>query len=156
MAILFLCCGHEKNWRWVALGGEAGETHLGQTPVRRKPLQPQQPDRGHSADTSVPKLTPSRATRPRAYCWTLPRVCAALLRWWLTGTLSFFFHFLFCIGVQPADNVVTVSGEKQGDSAIHIHGSTLPQTPLPSRLPPNIEQSSLCYPGGPFGYPFLI
>ena len=98
MAILFLCCGHEKNWRWVALGGEAGETHLGQTPVRRKPLQPQQPDRGHSADTSVPKLTPSRATRPRAYCWTLPRVCAALLRWWLTGTLSFFFTFYFVLG----------------------------------------------------------
>ena len=31
----------------------------------------------------------------------------------------------------------------QRDSAIHIHVSILPQTPLPSRLPHNIEQNSL-------------
>jgi len=37
-----------------------------------------------------------------------------------------------------------VSGGQQRDSAIHIHGSILPQTPLPSRLPHDIEQSSLC------------
>ena len=30
-------------------------------------------------------------------------------------------------------------------SHIHIHVSILPQTPLPSRLPHNTEQSSLCY-----------
>ena len=35
-------------------------------------------------------------------------------------------------------------GGPQRDSAIHIHVSILPQTPLPSRLPHNIEQSSLC------------
>ena len=40
---------------------------------------------------------------------------------------------------------VTVSGEQQRDSAIHMHVSILPQTPLPSRLPHSIEQSSLCY-----------
>ena len=38
-----------------------------------------------------------------------------------------------------------VSGEPQRDSAIHVHVSLLPQTPLPSRLPHNTEQSSLCY-----------
>ena len=40
-----------------------------------------------------------------------------------------------------------VSCAQQSDSAIHIHVSILPQTPLPSpsRLPHNIEQSSLCY-----------
>ena len=43
------------------------------------------------------------------------------------------------------DNIVIVSGAQQSDSAIHIHVSILPQTPLPSRLPHNIEQSSLCY-----------
>ena len=42
-----------------------------------------------------------------------------------------------------------VSGEQHSDSAIHIHGSILPQTPLSSRLPGNIEQSSLCHTVGP-------
>ena len=37
------------------------------------------------------------------------------------------------------------SGEQQRDSVIHIHVSILPQTPLLSRLPHNIELSSLCY-----------
>ena len=32
---------------------------------------------------------------------------------------------------------------------MHMHVSTLPQTPLPSRLPLNIEQSSICYTVGP-------
>ena len=41
--------------------------------------------------------------------------------------------------------VVTVSGEQQRDSAIHIHVSILPQTPLQFGLPHNIEQSSMCY-----------
>ena len=41
------------------------------------------------------------------------------------------------------NSVVTVSGEQQNDSAKHIHVPILPQTPLPSRLPQNIEQSSL-------------
>ena len=37
------------------------------------------------------------------------------------------------------------SGGQQGDSAIHIHVCTFPQTPLLSRLSHNIEQSSMCY-----------
>ena len=37
------------------------------------------------------------------------------------------------------------SGGPQKDSATHINVSILPQAPLPSRLPPNIEQTSLCY-----------
>ena len=43
------------------------------------------------------------------------------------------------IGVQPINSTVTVSGGKQRNSAIHIHVSILPNTPLPSRLPHNIE-----------------
>ena len=42
-------------------------------------------------------------------------------------------------------SIVIVSVEQQRDSAIHIHVSILPQTPLPSRLPHGIEQHSLCY-----------
>ena len=38
-----------------------------------------------------------------------------------------------------------VSGEQQRDSAVHTHVSILPQTPLSSRLPHNIEQSFMCY-----------
>ena len=45
---------------------------------------------------------------------------------------------------QLSNNAVTVSGE-QRDSAIHIHVSVFPQTPLPFRLPHNIEQSSMCF-----------
>ena len=40
--------------------------------------------------------------------------------------------------------------EQQRDSAIHMHVSILPQTPLPSRLPQNIEQSSMCCTAGPY------
>ena len=46
---------------------------------------------------------------------------------------------------QLASNVVIVSGEQGRDSAMHIHVSILPQIPLPSKPPHNIEQSSLCY-----------
>ena len=52
--------------------------------------------------------------------------------------------FLFYIGVKPVNNVVLVSDGQQGDSALHRHVSILPQIPFPSRLPHNIEQSSLC------------
>ena len=53
------------------------------------------------------------------------------------------------MGVQPINNVVTVSGEQERDSALHTHVSTLPLTPLPSRLPCNLKQSSVCYTVGP-------
>ena len=56
-----------------------------------------------------------------------------------------FVYFLFCIGVMVINNVVIASGEQRRDSAIHIHVSILPQTLLPSRLPHNIKQGSLCY-----------
>ena len=38
-----------------------------------------------------------------------------------------------------------ISGGQKRDSAIHTHVSILPQTPLSSRLPHNIEQSSLIH-----------
>ena len=48
-----------------------------------------------------------------------------------------------------------VSDEQQRNSAIHIHVSILPQTALPSWLPHNIEQTSLCCPAGPCGFSML-
>ena len=63
--------------------------------------------------------------------------------------LIYFFNFLFWIEVQLINNAVIVSSEQWRDSAIGIHVSFLPQTPLPSRLPCNIEQSSMCYTVGP-------
>ena len=55
----------------------------------------------------------------------------------------FFFNFVICIGVYPINNVVRVSSEQQRDSAMNLHVSILPQTPLPSRLPHSIEHSSM-------------
>ena len=51
----------------------------------------------------------------------------------------------FYTGVQLTDNVMTVSGAQQSNSAIHTHVTILPQTSLLSRSPHNTEQSSLCY-----------
>ena len=57
---------------------------------------------------------------------------------------AFVFSVLFHIGVQLISSVVIVSGAEQSASAFPIHESILPQTPLPPRLPHDIEQSSLC------------
>ena len=57
--------------------------------------------------------------------------------------LCLFFNFLFCIGVYLINDVVMVSGGQQRGSATHTHEPILPQTPLPSRPPHHIEQSSL-------------
>ena len=55
-----------------------------------------------------------------------------LLRLWYLGETTFVLQtvdFFFCIGVQPINSVVEVSGGQRRDSAVHIHGSNLPQTP---------------------------
>ena len=52
---------------------------------------------------------------------------------------------LVYVGVQLVNSVGRVSGAQQRVSAIHIHVSILPQTPLPYRLLHNSEQSSLCH-----------
>ena len=63
-----------------------------------------------------------------------------------SSPLPFLKMFYFVLGYsQLTNNVVIVLGEQQRDSAIYIHVSILPQPPLPSRLPCNIEQSSICY-----------
>ena len=49
---------------------------------------------------------------------------------------------------QLINNVIVLGGQRR-DSAIHIHVSFLPQTPLSPGLPYDIEQSSLCSTIGP-------
>ena len=61
----------------------------------------------------------------------------------------FIFKILFYIGVYLINDFVKVSGGQQRDSAIHIYGPLLHQTPFPSRLPLTIEQNSLCRTVGP-------
>ena len=56
---------------------------------------------------------------------------------------SILLSFLFCIGVQPINSVVIVSGGHQRDSAIQYPCVHSPPNPLPSRLPHNTEQRSL-------------
>ena len=53
------------------------------------------------------------------------------------------FYFIFY------HNAVIISGQQGRNSTTHMHVSILPQTPLPSRLPCNIEQGSLCCTVGP-------
>ena len=72
----------------------------------------------------------------------------------VTVRKSFFFNFLFCIGVELINNVVIVSGVQPSDSVTHIHVSILFQILFPFRQLHNIEQNSLCYTVGPVGYPF--
>ena len=65
-------------------------------------------------------------------------------------------NFLFYIAVNSVNSVVILSSVQQSNSATHIHASILPQTPLPSRLPHNIEQSSLCYAVSPCQLSILL
>ena len=60
-----------------------------------------------------------------------------------------FFFFSFYVGEQLVNNVVLASGIQESDSVIHTHISILFQILFPFRLLQNIEQSSLCYTGGP-------
>ena len=55
----------------------------------------------------------------------------------------------------PINKAVMVSGGQWKDSTTHTHLSILSQALLPSRLPHNIEQSSLCYAVGPCWSPIL-
>ena len=55
-----------------------------------------------------------------------------------THHLKKFFFILY----WTINNVVIVSGGQRMEAAAHIHRSILPQTPLPSKLPHNIEHSS--------------
>jgi len=76
------------------------------------------------------------------------------ISWYSLSFIYFILNFLFCIGVQLINSVVIVSGKQWKDSVTHTHVSILPQTPLPSRLPQNIEQSSMCCTVSPYSYPF--
>ena len=53
----------------------------------------------------------------------------------------FFFQHL---SVYPINNAVIVSGDQRSNLAIAIHVSSLPETPLPSRLPHNTEWDCRC------------
>ena len=77
---------------------------------------------------------------PRVF-WSREESVASCIFFFLT------FHFVL-ENSWLTNNVVAVSGEQQRDSTIHtcIHS---PQTPLPSRLRFNMEQSSVCYTVGP-------
>ena len=57
----------------------------------------------------------------------------------------FFTLFLYWSMVDWQCSDSFISGGQKRDSAIHTHVSILPQTPLSSRLPHNVEQSSLIH-----------
>ena len=63
--------------------------------------------------------------------------------------ILFIFKMFYFILEYSQLTMLCVSGGQQRDSANHIHISILPQTPLPSRLPLNTEQSFLFCTVGP-------
>ena len=59
------------------------------------------------------------------------------LHWKVDSFYFFSLNLLFCVRIYLINHVVVISGEQWRDSAIHIHVSILPQTPLLSRLAHN-------------------
>ena len=72
---------------------------------------------------------------------------------WLSHSLSFSLFLSLSLSHTHTHThvhiVVIASAEQWRDSAIHNYVSILSQTPLPSRLPCNTEQISLCRTVGP-------
>ena len=98
--------------------------------------------RDFSANETKTHMLPESAV-PAGWCPAQP-ISFVMFCHQFISSHTILFKILFYIGIQLINNV-TASDGQQRDSAIHIQVSILPQTPLPSRLPPNIEQSSLCY-----------
>jgi len=84
----------------------------------------------------------------------MQKECDMSFSFLVSFTFFIFLNFYFFIEVYLINNAVIISRGHRRDSAVHIHISILPQTPLPSRLSQNIEQSSLCSTVGPVHYPF--
>ena len=91
----------------------------------------------------LPLIFYVKSTLKRYLQWERYESCNCIL-----SSLLLIF-LLFILYSKLTNNVVIVSGEQQRGSVIHIHVYILPQTSLPSRLPHNFEQSSLCYREGP-------
>ena len=77
------------------------------------------------------------------------------LRLFFSLSLFILFNFLFCIGVQPINSVVIVYDGQQRDSSIRYPCIHRPPNSLPSRLPHNTKQGSLCDTVGPCWIPIL-
>ena len=155
MAILFLCCRH-KNWSWMAPRRMRGRWNPSSLD-----LQWEESHSSHCSLTGDTQLRPVHVSQPppNLLIHELTVVCYwdFMLHWCnnsLTGTLSFF-TFYFVLVYSPLTMLWLFQVYSKGTLPyIYIYPFS-PQTPLPSRLPQNIERSSLCSTGGPFGYPFL-
>ena len=88
------------------------------------------PENAHAAYGEVKEARHKEPARN----WVLPTT---------TWVNFFFLTFYSILEYSRLTMLVIVSGGQQRDSAIHIHVSILPQTPLPSRLPHSTEQSFL-------------
>ena len=87
------------------------------------------------------------ATHSRDLAWRIPWTERSLLGYSPQGHKQSYTLKRLSIHThsQLANNIMIFSGEQRWDSGIHVHGSILPQTPIPSSLPHNTEQSSMCY-----------
>ena len=98
--------------------------------------------RKHALSQSIQGRDPCPGQHQAEHLWREAPSC-------LSASALFYFFFLtfyFVLGYSRlTNNVVIVSSEQQRDSAINRHVSIVPQAPLPSRLPRNMEQNSWCY-----------
>ena len=83
------------------------------------------------------------------FSWYMPR--SGISRSYGSSVLSFLTFYFILVYSQLTVLWLIVSGGQQGALAIPIPVSILSQTPLPSRLPSNFPQSSMCYPVGSYG-----
>ena len=104
------------------------------------------PDTHFSSWEIIPSLNLFIATVPHI---TNQWLCSSHSSLYIHTVIFFFLNFFFGMGVQPVNSVLIFSGGQQRESDRRTHVSILPQTPFPSRLPHNIEQSSLCCAVGP-------
>ena len=74
--------------------------------------------------SSFPPLTPSQMDTSKLVSFVLTTIpqftIAAIHNTWTFCLFFFFSSILFCIGAEPINNVVMVSGGQQRDSAVHI------------------------------------
>ena len=70
----------------------------------------------HSQDIEATQLSINRGMDKDVTDYTID--CSAIKR---NDIFFFFLNLLFCMGVQPINNAMIVSGEQWRDSTIHIH-----------------------------------
>ena len=141
----WVCQGNLSDFLWMCahLGKKRGESILEHTLIWHLLCGKHETDKDHILEFTHQQGTTTIYIYIYIYTHT-------------NNTTIHFFYFSFYIGVWLINNVVTVSGVQYMDSVIRIHGSILPQTPLPSRLPLTLNRLPCAIQQVLVGYPVKI